>query len=44
MQKLVDKVNLVSREILTGIPVIRAFSRENMRKSVLMTPIRNLPE
>ena len=28
MQKLVDKVNLVSREILTGIPVIRAFSRE----------------
>lgn len=28
MQKLVDKVNLVSREILTGLPVIRAFSRE----------------
>lgn len=28
MQMLVDKVNLVSREILTGIPVIRAFSRE----------------
>ncbi len=28
MQKLVDNVNLVSREILTGIPVIRAFSRE----------------
>ena len=28
MQKLVDKVNLVAREILTGIPVIRAFSRE----------------
>ena len=28
MQTLVDKVNLVSREILTGIPVIRAFSRE----------------
>lgn len=28
MQKLVDKVNLVSREILTGIPVIRAFKRE----------------
>lgn len=28
MQSLVDKVNLVSREILTGIPVIRAFSRE----------------
>ncbi len=28
MQTLVDKLNLVSREILTGIPVIRAFSRE----------------
>ena len=29
MQTLVDKMNLVSREILTGIPVIRAFSRED---------------
>ena len=28
MQKLVDRVNLVSREILTGISVIRAFGRE----------------
>lgn len=28
MQDLVDRVNLVAREILTGIPVIRAFSRE----------------
>lgn len=28
MQELVDKLNLVAREILTGIPVIRAFSRE----------------
>lgn len=28
MQKLVDKLNLVAREILTGLPVIRAFSRE----------------
>ena len=28
IQKLVDKLNLVSREILTGIPVIRAFSTE----------------
>lgn len=28
MQTLVDRLNLVSREILTGIPVIRAFSRE----------------
>ena len=29
LQKMVDKVNLVSREILTGLPVIRAFSRED---------------
>ena len=28
MQSLVDRVNLVSREILTGTMVIRAFSRE----------------
>ena len=29
MQKLIDRVNLVSREILTGIPVVRAFGRED---------------
>ena len=28
VQTLIDRLNLVSREILTGIPVIRAFSRE----------------
>ncbi len=28
LQNLIDRLNLVSREILTGIPVIRAFSRE----------------
>ena len=28
MQQLVDKLNQVSREILTGLPVIRAFGRE----------------
>ena len=28
MQVLVDRLNLVTREILTGIPVVRAFSRE----------------
>ena len=28
LQTMVDKLNLVTREILTGIPVIRAFSRE----------------
>lgn len=29
MQKLVDRINLVSREILTGLSVIRAFGRED---------------
>ncbi len=28
LQTLIDRVNLVTREILTGIPVIRAFSAE----------------
>lgn len=28
MQDLIDRVNLVSREILSGLPVIRAFHRE----------------
>lgn len=28
MQMLIDRMNLVAREILTGLPVIRAFSRE----------------
>ena len=28
MQTLIDRVNLVSREILTGLPVIRAFDRQ----------------
>lgn len=28
LQSLVDKLNLVTREILTGLPVIRAFSTE----------------
>ena len=28
MQKLIDRVNLVPRELLTGLPVIRAFGRE----------------
>lgn len=32
MQKLVDRLNLVSREILTGLPVIRAFSREQFEE------------
>lgn len=29
MQKLVDRLNLISREILTGLSVIRAFKRED---------------
>lgn len=32
LQQLVDRLNLVSREILTGLPVIRAFSREDYEK------------
>ncbi|MDR1815965.1 MAG: ABC transporter ATP-binding protein/permease [Clostridiales Family XIII bacterium] len=32
MQPLVDDVNLVSREILTGLPVIRAFCREDFER------------
>ena len=28
VQELIDKVNLVSREILNGLPVIRAFNKE----------------
>lgn len=29
VQKLIDKLNLVTREILSGLPVIRAFSNEH---------------
>lgn len=32
MQTLVDKVNLVAREILTGLSVIRAFGREKLEE------------
>ena len=32
MQKLVDRLNLVSREILTGIMPVRAFSREQFEE------------
>lgn len=32
MQKLVDRINLTMREILTGLPVIRAFSTEEHEK------------
>lgn len=33
MQKLVDKLNGVSREILTGLQVIRAFGREDVEET-----------
>ena len=29
MQKLVDRVNLISREMLTGVSVVRAFGQQN---------------
>lgn len=32
MQKLVDNINLVAREILTGLSVIRAFKREDVEE------------
>ena len=34
LQNLVDRLNLVSREILTGLPVIRAFSRERYEEKL----------
>lgn len=42
MQELVDDVNLVSREILTGIPVIRAFGREKKEEERFDTANRAL--
>ncbi len=33
MQKLIDRVNLVSREMLNGISVIRAFGRQSFEES-----------
>ncbi len=33
MQKLIDRVNLVSRETLTGLSVIRAFGREQFEEA-----------
>lgn len=42
MQKLVDALNLVSREILTGLSVIRAFRREEKEEERFDTANRNL--
>ncbi|MBR1653854.1 MAG: ABC transporter ATP-binding protein [Clostridia bacterium] len=33
LQDLIDKLNMVSREILTGIPVIRAFNKEKFEEN-----------
>jgi ATP-binding cassette subfamily B protein len=44
MQTLVDKLNLVSREILTGIPVIRAFSREKFEEERFAVANKNLQQ
>ncbi len=42
LQSLVDRLNLVSREILTGLPVIRAFSREAYEEKRFDEANRNL--
>lgn len=42
MQKLVDSVNLVSREILTGLSVIRAFGREKKEEERFDNANKNL--
>ena len=41
MQTLVDGLNLVSREILTGLSVIRAFGREKTEEERLMKRIKS---
>ena len=42
LQKLVDKLNLVTREILTGLPVIRAFSTEKHEEERFDAANKNL--
>ncbi len=42
MQKLIDRLNLVTREILTGLPVIRAFSREEYEEERFDIANKNL--
>lgn len=42
MQKLVDRLNLVTREILTGLPVIRAFHKEQSEEARFDIANRNL--
>jgi len=42
LQDLIDKLNLVSREILTGLPVIRAFHKEKEEEERFDTANRDL--
>ena len=42
LQKLLDRLNRVSREILTGLPVIRAFTREKHEEKRFDTASREL--
>ena len=42
VQKLLDKLNLVSREIITGTPVIRAFGNEKYEEKRFDTANMNL--
>ncbi len=42
MQTLVDRLNQVSREILTGLPVIRAFNREQHEEDRFAAANRSL--
>ena len=44
MQKLVDRLNLVSRELLTGVMPIRAFHRENYEEDRFEKANRELME
>lgn len=42
LQKLIDRLNLVAREILTGLPVIRAFTNEKHEEERFDDANRNL--
>lgn len=44
MQDLVDRVNLVTREILTGLPVVRAFSTERQEEKRFDIANKNLTQ
>lgn len=42
MQALIDRVNLVAREVLTGLPVVRAFNRQRYEEDRFDEANRNL--